>query len=305
MELQSTNVHINVHPPVRSLRKVTITDVARAAKVSIQTVSAIVNRKPGISEPTRDRVLRVIEQLRYRPNGIASSLRAQRRCIPSGWSFQRLQTLSFPNLYAAQRMLRAKKDIPFFFAMRMRIAEKEIQYLWLLQRHRVAGILVSSVSGPAATEAVLKELALNHMPIACLGARRAGQGIVTLRVLESEITRVRRPNTCLNWGIDELVLLLRCPPSAFPACALKDSKKHSSTRISQFARSILWMAGLTWSMGFVALSNCFLSPTSDSHPCRQRSGRLRRDCHAEKARAPGSQRYLGGWDRRHPDGRPA
>jgi len=58
---------------VSSLRKATITDVARVANVSIQTVSAVVNRKPGISDPTRDRVLLAIERLQYHPDGIASS----------------------------------------------------------------------------------------------------------------------------------------------------------------------------------------------------------------------------------------
>ena len=77
------NVHPLLHersfsPLLTTSRKVTITEVARAAKVSIQTVSAVVNQKPGISEPTRQRVWRVVEQLHYRPNGIASSLRAQR-----------------------------------------------------------------------------------------------------------------------------------------------------------------------------------------------------------------------------------
>src|ERR1700733_2927524 len=63
---------------VRSPRKATITDVARLAAVSIQTVSAVVNRKSGISEPTRQRVWGAVQELQYRPNGIASSLRAQR-----------------------------------------------------------------------------------------------------------------------------------------------------------------------------------------------------------------------------------
>ena len=174
---------------MRSLRKVTITDVARAAKVSIQTVSAIVNRKPGISEPTRDRVLRVIEQLRYRPNGIASSLRAQ-RSHTVGVVIPTITNPFFPEFVRGAEDAASEKGYSIFLCNADEDSEKEIQYLWLLQRHRVAGILVSSVSGPAATEAVLKELALNHMPIACLGARRAGQGIVTLRVLESEITRV-------------------------------------------------------------------------------------------------------------------
>ena len=52
-------------------------DVARIAGVSIQTVSAIINHKPGITQPTRDRVLAAIEQLGYRPYSVARSLRTR------------------------------------------------------------------------------------------------------------------------------------------------------------------------------------------------------------------------------------
>ena len=124
---------------MRSLRKVTITDVARVAKVSIQTVSAIVNRKPGISEPTRDRVLRAIEQLRYRPNGIASSLRAQ-RSHTVGVVIPTITNPFFPEFVRGAEDAASEKGYSIFLCNADEDSEKEIQYLWLLQRHRVAGI---------------------------------------------------------------------------------------------------------------------------------------------------------------------
>ena len=47
----------------------TIKDVAKEAGVSIATVSKVINGKPSISEPTRLRVLEVIQKLNYHPNG--------------------------------------------------------------------------------------------------------------------------------------------------------------------------------------------------------------------------------------------
>lgn len=52
-------------------------DVARAANVSIQTVSAVVNDKPEITLETRERVLAAINQLGYRPYKVARSLRTR------------------------------------------------------------------------------------------------------------------------------------------------------------------------------------------------------------------------------------
>jgi LacI family transcriptional regulator len=76
----SVNVHgIDlVSTRERSVRRVTIKDVAREAGVSAQTVSRAINDKDEISPETRDRVLRIARRLGYRPNGIARSLATQR-----------------------------------------------------------------------------------------------------------------------------------------------------------------------------------------------------------------------------------
>jgi LacI family transcriptional regulator len=53
-------------------------DVAREAKVSVMTVSRVVNDKGEISPATRRRVLEVIERLGYRPSAIARGLATNR-----------------------------------------------------------------------------------------------------------------------------------------------------------------------------------------------------------------------------------
>lgn len=57
---------------------VTLKDVGRRAGVSYQTVSRAINGYPEIKPETRERVLRVARQLRYRPNRLAGSLRTNR-----------------------------------------------------------------------------------------------------------------------------------------------------------------------------------------------------------------------------------
>ena len=57
-----------------SLKPTTINDVAKAARVSYQTVSRVINDSPNVSEKTRKRVLSSIEKLGYKPNGAARQL---------------------------------------------------------------------------------------------------------------------------------------------------------------------------------------------------------------------------------------
>jgi DNA-binding LacI/PurR family transcriptional regulator len=64
--------------PARRRRGATMQDVADLSKVSKQTVSAVINGKPGITEETRVRVLAAIEQTNYRMDLTARSLRTGR-----------------------------------------------------------------------------------------------------------------------------------------------------------------------------------------------------------------------------------
>lgn len=60
------------------VRRVTIKDIAREAGVSPQTVSRAINDKGEISPQTRDRILRIVNKVGYRPNRIARSLATRR-----------------------------------------------------------------------------------------------------------------------------------------------------------------------------------------------------------------------------------
>lgn len=62
----------------RRRNHVTLRDIARAAEVSYQTVSLVVNDKPGVSQETRKRVRKLIDELDYRPNHVARMLSTNR-----------------------------------------------------------------------------------------------------------------------------------------------------------------------------------------------------------------------------------
>ena len=59
----------------------TIKDVARRANVAISTVSNVLNNKNTVSREIVERVRQAMDELNYRPNLFASSLRAERICL--------------------------------------------------------------------------------------------------------------------------------------------------------------------------------------------------------------------------------
>lgn len=59
-------------------QKATIRDIARSCGVSLNTVSRVLNEKPGVSAETRARILQVMEALDYHPHLGARSMRSKR-----------------------------------------------------------------------------------------------------------------------------------------------------------------------------------------------------------------------------------
>ena len=59
-------------------KAVRLLDVARYAGVGVGTASRVLNHEPGVSEEKRQRVLCAIEELGYRRNAIARSLKVNR-----------------------------------------------------------------------------------------------------------------------------------------------------------------------------------------------------------------------------------
>lgn len=63
---------------IYSLKKATINDVADLAKVSIKTVSRVLNHEPKVRPSTKERVQKAMEMLEYSPNSSARRLAGNR-----------------------------------------------------------------------------------------------------------------------------------------------------------------------------------------------------------------------------------
>src|SRR3954454_19776916 len=65
----------------RGGKPISLRDVAREAKVSVATVSMVLNENPRISRATQMRVQRLIERMGYQPNRLAQSLSSKYTCV--------------------------------------------------------------------------------------------------------------------------------------------------------------------------------------------------------------------------------
>ncbi|HDQ00652.1 MAG TPA: LacI family transcriptional regulator [bacterium] len=125
--------------------RVTIYDVAKQAGVGIGTVSRVINNSPHISPKTRDKVLKVIKQLKYQPYVMAQGLARKKTntiaCIVpyfTGYFY-------FELLNGVQQALSRNGYDLILYSVDL-FEKKEDILKRTLRERRVDGVLVSSMT---------------------------------------------------------------------------------------------------------------------------------------------------------------
>ena len=137
--------------------KITIEDVARKAKVSKATVSRVFNRTSShIKEETRERVLKAIKEMDYRPNIIAASLKKkQTNTIATV-----ISNISNPFFTAVVRGIEDKANKHGYNVILCDTDEnskKEREYLQDLRAKQIDGLIVATSGGNVDLFQTLKE----------------------------------------------------------------------------------------------------------------------------------------------------
>ena len=123
-----------------------IYDVAHAARVSVFTVSAVINKKGRVSPTLSRRVEAAIHKLNYRPNLLARSL-AKQRTHTIGIVVTDIANPFFPAIVRAAEDAAQAAGYSIFLCNSDDKEEKEAQYLELLLSKRVDGIILNKTPG--------------------------------------------------------------------------------------------------------------------------------------------------------------
>jgi DNA-binding LacI/PurR family transcriptional regulator len=183
-------------------------DVARAARVSKQTVSAVINNKSGISEKTRIRVRQVIARLDYHPNLLAGSLRVK-RSFTVGVVIPSITNPFYPELVRRIEDEAQERGYSLFLCNSDEDPQKEINHIHVLRRHRIMGLIASTAHGHSAWCEALQNLAKQGVPVVVLGSYRPIENVVQI-VVDDEEGFVQATSHLLDLGHDHVGMLM--PP---------------------------------------------------------------------------------------------
>ena len=132
----------------------TITDVARAASVSVATVSRVINGAGNVTEATARRVREAINRLEYRPNVWGQSLRSQKSSMLLVLVPNITNPYYAPIISGVEDVVRAN-GYNIRLCMTDRQPERRRQYIRLLYNGQAAGAIAMDVimNAPLSVEA--------------------------------------------------------------------------------------------------------------------------------------------------------
>ena len=146
---------------------ITIKDIAERCGVSVTTVSRVLNEKPDVNDETRARVLKVIEDSNYRPNGMARSL-VINQTYSIGLIIPDINNPYFPEVARGVEDQAQDSSYSVIFSSTDNKLEQEQEVIDLMLQKRVDGLIVSL---SLANRDILKRLEARNIPVVQLDRR--------------------------------------------------------------------------------------------------------------------------------------
>lgn len=147
--------------------EVTIHDIAKALDLSTATISRALNGSSAVNEQTRSRITHVANELGYQRNYFASKLRSQRSHVLGGM-VTHLNTAIASSVLSGAEATASQMGYGVIVHQSMNNSELRLQSIENLRKHRVDGILVTSMYHQECE--ALEHLASMEIPVVVIEA---------------------------------------------------------------------------------------------------------------------------------------
>ncbi len=145
------------------MKQVTIHDIARRLNLTASTVSRALHNHPRISKKTRELVKKTAEELNYRPNSIATSLRTG-KANSIGLIVPKINRFFFADTISGIESVTSPAGYSLIICQSNENYRKEVENIKTLMRSRVAGIIIS-ISNETVSSGHLKVISENGIPL--------------------------------------------------------------------------------------------------------------------------------------------
>jgi DNA-binding LacI/PurR family transcriptional regulator len=145
------------------MKRLTIEDVAKRARVSKGTVSAVINARDTVKSATRDHILEIMKELNFRPKGVARSLRNSDRDKSIGMIMKDLNYPFYTTIAAGAKEYASTKGYSMIVSSSDDDHECEKRLSHLFSAKDIKGTLIAPiVEGKAEIEHLFKLKMINY-----------------------------------------------------------------------------------------------------------------------------------------------
>ncbi len=226
----------------------TLMDVCKAAGVSTATVSRVINKSPLVREPTRKRVMEVIEALGYRPSYAARTL-ARQRTDSLGVILPEIGGGFFAEVLCGIDGVAVQHEMHLMTAFSHGRNDQEELLLRVLSQRRVDAVICVNLSLP---EGFIRETATHGMPIILIGRPVEGANLISVTLdngggAEKAITHL------LEHGYKKIVVLAG-PKGNFDADHRLEGCRRAMARANvDLPEEMIWQGAFTEESGMQAM----------------------------------------------------
>lgn len=178
------------------MKRITVYDIAKEAKVSVATVSRVINNTAPVRQTTKDRILALIEKHQFQPNALARSL-FKKETGMLGVIIPDITNPFFPTLLAGLDKQARRHGYTIFLCDTVSTEgdyeeqyKRESEYLNLLMEKRVDGIvwIGGRINLAQPNEALVKEIVAvsKQVPLLLVNGEVPGADVQRVYVNEKE-----------------------------------------------------------------------------------------------------------------------
>jgi LacI family transcriptional regulator len=165
------------------MKRVTMTDVARRAGVSVSTVSHVINKTRFVETSTKERVLTAIQELDYRPSRVAQGL-ASRRTNTAGLLISDVGNPFYHQVILGVEDAALSSDYSVFLFNSNYDLKRSLQYIHSMIDRQVDGVIFMS---SRLTADLIAELTRRQVPTVILDWEESQVNHVGTIVIEFEV----------------------------------------------------------------------------------------------------------------------
>lgn len=148
--------------------KLTISDIAKLANVSVSAVSIVLNNKPGVSKKTREKITKIIEKYNYNPSQIAQSL-ASKETKSLGLIVKEIDNPHFSKVMKGVYDTASKYGYTVLLGSSELDNDKEAEIINTMLSNRVDGLILSPIQNDEINFKSLANLLNDEIPLIILG----------------------------------------------------------------------------------------------------------------------------------------